>query len=146
MRGAAFLLVALVVGCGPRAEDPKARKMVAEAMAREETVRGAEAAIRSQYAKGRKAVLADKFDDFKAILDSVARNDGAKCGLSWAGIRILVGVGGLKEEDFRIDAFTFNDPVTMAMVTTSHREKGEWKKDTRPQVWTLEDGQWRWML
>ena len=57
---------------------------------------------------------------------------------------MLVGLGGLKKGDFRIDGIVFNESLTEATVSTSHRAKGVWKNDEKPQIWIVENGAWHW--
>ena len=144
--GALCVLVTMGTGCGPSQEDLMARKVVAEVKAREAAEADAKAVIAAQFDKGIKAIVTDDFAGFKALLDPTSRQDGGKCGLVWAGLRFMVGAGGLKDGDFRIDTVAFNKEMTLAMATTSHREKGEWKQDVRPQIWIQENGGWRYML
>ena len=77
------------------------------------------------------AIVKNDFATFKTLLDPATQQDGVKCGGTWAIVRIMMGVGGLKEEDLRIDSITVNADLTLAMLTTSHREKGEWKKERK---------------
>jgi hypothetical protein len=140
-----WTLAAFGPGCGPCPEQVAAQRVVAETKIRQEAETAAAAALGRQYARGVDVILTNDFEGFKAVLDSATQKDGARCGLTWAGLRLLVSLGGMKREDFRIDAVTFNKEMSLAMVCTSHREKGEWKKDAKPQIWTLEGGEWRWM-
>ena len=102
--------------------------------------------INSRYSEGVDAILADNFEAFKAITDSKTQAAGAKIRLTWGALRILVGLGGLKKEDFRIDEITLNNDLTLGTVSTSHREKGEWKRGDKPQIWIVENGEWHWKL
>jgi hypothetical protein len=138
----------LVAGCGknePTAEDLAARKVAAEAKNRAEAEKTHKTAISAQYAKGVQAVAANDRETFKSVLDADAQNDASKVNGTWAVVRLLMGAGGLSPDDLRIDSITLNEELTMAMVIPSHREKGDWKKDKKPQIWITEGGQWHWM-
>jgi hypothetical protein len=121
-------------------------QLAAEVKARAAAESQAKTALNAQFAKGVAAILSDDINGFKAVLDSTTRQDAPKCNLTWVALRLLVGRGGFGPEDFRIDAITLNQEMTLAMVVFSHREKGEWKRNPRPQVWTREGNEWRWML
>ena len=140
------VLLTYAVGCGPSAEE-KAAQLAEEArQARESAERQAKADIQARYDQGVDAILADKFESFKAVTDSQTQADGPKIGLTWGGIRVMVGLGGLKKADFRIDDIQLNADLTQATVNTSHRVNGEWKKDEKPQIWIVENGAWHWKL
>tara|TARA_B100001971_G_C17980101_1_gene426929 strand:+ start:161 stop:619 length:459 start_codon:yes stop_codon:yes gene_type:complete len=143
-------VVTLAVACGPSAKDKAAqeaaRKAEEERRGREAAVTQAKDVINSRYSEGVDAILADNFEAFKAITDSKTQAAGAKIRLTWGALRILVGLGGLKKEDFRIDEITLNNDLTLGTVSTSHREKGEWKRGDKPQIWIVENGEWHWKL
>jgi hypothetical protein len=144
---AVCLIVAMGAGCNksPTAEELNNQKIIAAAKSRAEAENTIRPLINGQFAKAVQAVVANDAESFKTVLNATTRQDGLKTGGTWTVMRIMMGAGGLKPDDLRINAITLNDELTMAMVMTCHREKGEWKKDAKPQIWILEDGAWRWM-
>jgi hypothetical protein len=143
-----FLAIFLLAACGKNGPTPEvlaARKVLADAKIRADAEQVQKTAITAQYNKAVAAIAANNQDTFKSVLDSDTQKDATKTNTTWALLRLLMGAANLKPEDLRVDAVTLNEEMNLALVATSHRENGEWKKDKKPQVWTTESGQWRWM-
>ncbi|MCG3768669.1 MAG: hypothetical protein JW394_0785 [Nitrospira sp.] len=105
-----------------------------------------ETAIKQRYADGVGAVCKDDLATFKQIIDpDSAKNDG-KTKITWGIIRLLVTLGQMRADDFRVDEIQLTKDNTGASVFTSRREKGVWKKDDKPAIWILVDKQWHWKL
>lgn len=105
-----------------------------------------EKTIKQRYTEGATAICKDDFAVFAKIIDPDSAKNEAKAKITWGVIRLLVGLGKLTPEDFRIDKIEFLDDFKVATLSTSHREKDVWKKDEKPTVWILVNGQWHWKL
>ncbi|MSR66623.1 MAG: hypothetical protein EXS24_04540 [Pedosphaera sp.] len=105
-----------------------------------------EKAIKQRYADGVGAICKDDFATFKQIIDPASAKDEGKTKLTWGVIRLMVTLGQLRADDFRVDEIQLTQDNASASVFTSHREKGVWKKGDKPALWILSDGTWHWKL
>lgn len=105
-----------------------------------------EKAIKQRYADGVGAVCKDDLATFKQIIDPASAKDDGKTKITWGFIRLLVTLGQLRADDFRVEEVQLTKDNTSASVYTGHREKGVWKKDDKPQNWILINRKWHWKL
>jgi len=98
--------------------------------------------IEANRAKAIEPVLGNDLETFKGLLDADSRANEGKAKIAFGAIRLIVGLGQLQKDDFRIDEISFNKDLTQATVNTSHRTQGEWKKDAKPSIWVEEAGNW----
>ncbi len=143
--GAAVVLCLVCVLYFAREEtESEAKEVLQQPPTREEIESEAKEAIHAQYEKLIAAIVANRPQEFRAMVDSASQAQPARILVQWTALRAVVSLVKLKKEDFRIEEITFNPELTRATVRTSHREFGNWKRDGGALTCILENGEWRW--
>ena len=135
------LALCVGVGCGNDSTEGSGGALE-EKKARDAAEADAKDAIESNRNRAIEAVFGNDEAAFKALCDADSRGNEGKVKGAFVAIKLIVGLGQLQKDDFRIDETVFNEGLTQATVNTSHRVGGEWKKDDKPSIWINEGSSW----